>query len=163
MHDMTGRAGGRSSFHLYLALAFMAIAITGFSTTFFLPLARGTFVAPPVIYLHGSLVFGWLSLFIAQVLLIRSRNIALHRRLGWLGAGLCIGIVISGVAVGHFATLRDVAAGGGDFARGQFVNILIEMALFGGLVTAAIVRRRDRESHVRLLVLANTPFSVLPG
>jgi hypothetical protein len=56
--------------------------------------------------------------------------------------------------VGLFATHRDLAAGGGDFALGQFVNILIEMLLFGGLVAAAVVLRRDGESHKRLMLLA---------
>jgi len=36
-----------------MSLGFLAIALIAFSTTFFLPLARGTFVAPPIVYAHG--------------------------------------------------------------------------------------------------------------
>ena len=150
----TARTATRSRFYLYMTIGFLAIALIGFSTTFFLPLARGQFSAPPVIHLHGALLFGWLILFIVQSALIQGRSVATHRRLGWVGAALCAGIVVSGVLVGLFATRRDLAAGGDDFVRGQFVNILIEMLLFGALVAAAIVYRRDKESHKRLLILA---------
>ena len=138
-----------------MAFAFLAIALIGFSTTYFAPLARGTFGAPPIIHIHGVLLFGWLLLFIAQSSLIHNRSFVTHRQLGVFGATLCVGIVISGVLVGLHATRRDLAAGGGDdFVLGQFVNVLIEMLLFGALVTSAIVLRRDGESHKRLLLLA---------
>lgn len=149
------RTSSRSRFFLYMAFAFLAIALIGFSTTYFLPLSRGAFSAPPIIHVHGVLLFGWLLLFIAQSSLIHNRSFVTHRQLGVFGATLCVGIVISGVLVGLHATRRDLAAGGGDdFVLGQFVNVLIEMLLFGALVTAAIVLRRDGESHKRLLLLA---------
>ncbi len=153
--NLATRAPSRSRFFLYMAFAFLAIALIGFSTTYFLPLSRGAFSAPPIIHVHGAMLFGWLLLFIAQSSLIHNRSFATHRQLGVFGATLCVGIVISGVLVGLYATRRDLAAGGGDdFVLGQFVNVLIEMLLFGALVAAAIVMRRDGESHKRLLLLA---------
>lgn len=151
---MATRAAKRSRFFLYMSFAFLAIGVIGFSTTFFFPLARGTFVASPLIHTHGALLFGWLLFFIAQSSLIQSKSILLHRRLGVFGACLCAAIVVSGVQVGLFATRRDLAGDGGSFVLGQFVNILIEMLLFGSLVAAAIALRRDGESHKRLVLLA---------
>jgi hypothetical protein len=150
----TARTAARSRFFLQMGFMFLAIALVGFSTTFFIPLARGTFRAPAIIHIHAVLLFGWLFFFILQASLIQKRKVLTHRQLGVVGAALCISIVISGVLVGLHATRRDLAAGGGDPVLGQFVNILIEMLLFGALVAAAIVLRRDRESHKRLLVLA---------
>ena len=144
----------RSRFFVYMAYGFLAVALTGFSTTFFLPLAQGSFDAPAVVHVHGLLLFGWLLFFLAQAHLIAARRVVNHRQLGWAGAGLAAAVVISGIAIGFFATRRDLAAGGGDFARGQFVNILIEMLTFGALVAAAVVFRHDRETHKRLLLLA---------
>ena len=144
----------RPRFFFRLTLAFLAIAVAGFSTTYLLPLARGAMHAPWVVHLHGVLVFGWLGLLIGQSLLVQRGRIAWHRRIGPYAAAWAAAMVASGVAIGVFATRRDLAAGGGDFALGQFVNILIEMALFGGLVAAAIVLRRDRDSHKRLLMVA---------
>lgn len=151
---MATSAASRSTFFLCMAYAFLVIAVVGFSTTFFVPLAKGVFRAPPVIYVHGALLFGWLLFFIAQATLIRKRRFLTHRQLGIAGVVLSVGIVISGVLVGLHATRRDLAAGGDDFVLGQFVNILIEMFLFGALVAAAIAFRRQGESHKRLLLLA---------
>lgn len=134
--------------------AFLAIAVTGFSMTFFIPIARGSFRAPPVIHVHAALVFGWLLLLILQATLVQRRDIARHRRFGAAGALLAVGVVASGVLVGIHATRRDLANGGDDFVVGQFVNILVEMLLFGALVGMAIAFRRDSETHKRLLVLA---------
>ncbi|MGV8940330.1 MAG: hypothetical protein ACOH1P_02185 [Lysobacter sp.] len=137
-----------------MSFAFLVIGLTGFSTTFFFPLARGTFAAPPLIHIHAALLFGWLLFFIAQSSLIQNRSVLVHRRMGVLGACLCAAIVVSGVQVGLFATRRDLAAGGDLILLGEFVNIVIEMLLFGSLVAAAIALRRDGESHKRLVLLA---------
>ena len=162
---MTGvvapKVATRSGFFLYMSLGFLAIALIGFSPTFFIPLARDTFAdphgvrdAPPVIYVHGALVFAWLIFLIAQASLIRVRNVSVHRRLGWLGALLGLAIVISGVAVSFYATRRDLATGGGDVVLGDFVGLLVTFLIFGSLTAAAMVLRRDSESHKRLLLLA---------
>jgi hypothetical protein len=151
---MAYRSTARSRFFLYLTLAFIAIAIAGFSTTFIAPLARGIFSAPLVIHVHGALLFGWLAFLLVQASLIQSRSVHLHRRIGWFGAILCVAIIVSGVLVGLFATRRDLATGVEGPIVGNFVNILIEMVLFGSLVGTAIFLRRDTESHKRLLVLA---------
>lgn len=150
---MTIRGTKRSPFHLWLSIAFLAVALAGFSTTFFAPLARGRFTALPFVYLHATCLFGWLALLIAQSALVRSRNVALHRRLGWLGVAVIAGIVMSGVVVGALATRRDLASGA-TWPYGAYVNIVIEMIVFGALAGSAIALRRRPEFHKRLLVLA---------
>lgn len=134
-----------------MSLAFLAVALIGFSTTFFLPLIRGTSAESPVTYVHGTLLFGWLLFFIAQASLIRVRSVSVHRRLGWLGAALGVAVVSSGVAVSFNKAL---AARGEDVVLGEFVGNLISFVIFGSLVAAALVLRRDSASHKRLLLLA---------
>jgi hypothetical protein len=151
---MAKNVTGRTRFFQHMAFAFLAIALVGFSTTFFIPIVRGSFDAPLVIHVHGALLFGWLLFLILQTTLIQKRRFLTHRRLGIAGIALCAGIVISGVLVGLHATRRDLAAGGDEFVLGQFVNILIEMLLFGSLVAAAVALRIDSESHKRLILLA---------
>lgn len=148
--------GRQADFFVAMGFLFLAVAVTGFSTTWFLPLARGSFgPAHPIIHLHGMLAFGWLLLFIGQAFLVRQRRLHVHRRLGVAGVVLACGVVVSGVLVGLHATRRDLALADGDpFVLGQFVNILIEMALFGGLVALAIAMRRHGQVHKRLLLLA---------
>jgi hypothetical protein len=62
----------------------LAIALVGFSTRFVLPLGRGTFVAPPIVYGHAVLLFSWLIFFVAQASLIRVRSIRATAGLGGL-------------------------------------------------------------------------------
>ena len=151
---LTLRTQPRSRFLLHLSLAFLAIALAGFSTTLFIPLARGSFTAPFPVQIHGVLMFCWLLLLIGQTALVSSGKTGVHRRLGWLGAALAVAIVPSGVASGVYATRRDLAATEATWPYGGFVNIVIEMAVFGILVAAAIAQRRQPERHKRLLVLA---------
>jgi len=115
---------------------------------------RGQFLAPPVVHLHAAFAFGWVLLLVAQTQLVRIRRVRWHRRLGVVGASFAAGLVLTGVPVGLWATRRDLDAGLGDVARGQYVNILIELAVFGSLVLAGVLKRHDREWHKRLLLLA---------
>ncbi len=137
-----------------MAIGGLCVALAGFSTTLFLPVFEGTFQAPRIVDLHGALFFSWLVLLIYQTGLIRSRRVQLHRRVGWALLGLATAMAASGVAVGVYVTRRDLAAGLGDAARGQFVNILMEMVLFLGFVVAGVLCRRNKEWHKRLILLA---------
>jgi len=67
---------------------------------------------------------------------------------------LGIAVVISGVAVSFHGTRRELAAGVGDVVLREFVNNVIGILIFGSLVAAAVVLRRDSESHKRLVLLA---------
>ncbi|MFN8586483.1 MAG: hypothetical protein U0704_01685 [Candidatus Eisenbacteria bacterium] len=150
---MIAPRAARSPFHLQLAIGFLVVALVGFSTTFFVPLSRGSFTALPFVYFHAACLFGWLALLIAQAALVQVRNVSLHRRLGWLGVALVAGIVVSGVVVGAFASRRDLASGA-TWPYGAYVNIVIEMLTFGTLAGSALALRRRPEFHKRLLVLA---------
>jgi hypothetical protein len=144
----------RSRFYFFMTVTFMVIALVGFSTTFLIPIYKRSFEAPLVIHVHASLVFGWLIFLILQSGHIQTRKHQAHRRLGWLGLVLALAIVPSGIAVGLYATRRDLGGGDDPFVLGQYVNVWIEMLLFGGLVVAAILSRRKPDVHKRLILLA---------
>jgi hypothetical protein len=137
-----------------MTVTFMVIALVGFSTTFLIPVYNRSFDAPLVIHLHAGLVFGWLVFLILQSSLIQTRAHPVHRRLGWLGLALGLAIVPSGIAVGLYATQRDLGGSDDAFVLGQYVNVWIEMLLFGGLVVAAILFRRKADVHRRLVLLS---------
>lgn len=144
----------RPQIFLFLAAIGIWAAIIGFAKTFFLPLLSGTFSAPLLIYVHGAILFGWVFFFAAQSLWIHRRDIRLHRRMGWLGAGLAAGVVISTLGVGHLASLRTAAAGNIDLANREFLVIVLEMAAFAAIIGAAFALRRRTDIHKRLMLLA---------
>lgn len=144
----------RPRFFLLMAALAVLVAVAGFSTTFFLPVAAGTFKAPLVIHLHGALFFGWVLFLLLQSALVVGNGLIWHRLLGWYGSVLAVGMVATGVAVGRFVTHRDLANGAGDFALGQLLTVVVEMLIFGTLVGWAIAQRQHGPTHKRLILLA---------
>lgn len=106
---------------------------------------------PVWVHLHGLLMLSWLGLFVTQNRLAASGNLALHRRLGWIGAFLVCAIV--GVAC--FTGVMSLALHRFPpfFSAPYFLALtLIDTIGFGGLVLAGVTNRRDTESHRRLIM-----------
>ncbi|WP_299390570.1 hypothetical protein [uncultured Gelidibacter sp.] len=49
-------------------------AFGGFMSTFFIPISKGVFKAPTIIYIHGALAFSWILLYASQTFLIHYKN-----------------------------------------------------------------------------------------
>jgi hypothetical protein len=155
MVAVTERPRKRKS-RYFLAASCIALIITfiGFFKTFILPSARGTFIAPAVIYVHGGLLFLWTILLVTQSMLIQMRKVKLHRLLGFLSLGLVPCVAISTMAAGVYVLKRDLALGGGQIAVSSLVGTFTAPLIFAALVTVAIVYRRRPELHKRLMLLA---------
>ena len=155
---MTIMHSRRGAPHKYFFIAFALVTallvLTGFTRTFFLPLASGTFSRPWFVYVHGMLFFSWISLLIIQALLAVRRQFKWHRRLGWVGATMIPLMTVSGVMVAYWATRRDVAAGQAADALPFFFGTLMDMLLFASLATAAVLARRSSSAHKRLILMA---------
>jgi len=136
-----------------MSLVMLAIVIIGFGPTYFY---RGVVLAPlpsPLVHIHGAAFTCWILLFIVQNLLVASRNVRLHRRLGYVGAVLAASMVVLGVLVDTAAIRR----GGVPpiFTTPQFILINdLGVALFGSLVAAAVWQRRNGPIHKRLMLIA---------
>lgn len=107
---------------------------------------------PAVVYFHGAVFLGWLSLLTAQVLLIRSRRVDLHRELGMAGTALYGGMIVLGlvtsVVVDH--ELFGTPHGNAPFLSVQLADML-SFSVLGGL---AIALRKSPDAHKRLIILA---------
>lgn len=145
----------RTRFYIVVALVVLAAAVVGFAKTFFWPLSQGRFHAPPVVFIHGALAFSWVSLFLIQPTLIRHGRYGTHTRLGAVGAVIAVALAATGLAMGVYATRKDLAAGLGEPAVSNIVGVCTSMAMFLGLVTAAVALRARPETHKRLMLLAS--------
>lgn len=132
----------------------LIVVLVGFWKTFIVPSFLGTFTAPLVIYIHGALLFAWTLLLVAQAVMIRKKNLKLHRRIGWAGPFLAVAVSLSTMAAGVYVLRRDVAAGESQIAISSFLGTLITPVIFVSLVMAAIIYRRRPEIHKRLILLA---------
>lgn len=147
-------------FYSTMAVALALTVVAGFASTYYLPLIgigpRATLSGGPytrLVHLHGALFTGWMVLFVVQTTLVAQRRVSLHRRLGAAGAVLALGMVVVGTRTALQAAARGAAPPGVD-ALAFLVVPLTDMLLFSGFVGAALLRRRDKEAHKRLMLLA---------
>lgn len=105
-----------------------------------------------VIHLHALVFTGWLLLFAAQVGLVSAHRTDLHRRLGILGVGLALGMVITGLLASLDALKRNVAGGLGDLLFMINLSMVVAFAVFSGL---AYRMRAVPSAHKRLILMAN--------
>jgi hypothetical protein len=144
-----------------IAAAMALTVAVGFSSTYYLRFFDGgprltVSGGPmtPLVHLHAVLFSAWILLFVVQTTLIASRRAAIHRRLGVLGAALAAAMIVVGMTTARAAAARGSAPAGVDPLAFMAVPIF-DIILFTGFVTAALVRRRNREAHKRLMILAS--------
>ena len=140
-------------FYLGMGLAGLTVAAIGFSTTYTLPMARGSFHAPWFVHLHGAACLSWLLLIITQSQLVRLHHTPLHRRLGLIALPLALVLWSAGIATQLWATKRDLPTQG-TVATSSLIGTISGLTLFLLLVMAAIAMRRRSDWHKRLILLA---------
>ena len=133
------------------AVAMAAIVVLGFGTQW--AMGRSTFRAPPMLHVHGLVFLGWTILYVVQSGLVARGSVALHKRLGWLGAVLATAMV----PLGTFMTVAMVRRGATPFFFEPAYFLImnpVSVLTFGALVAAAIVNRRRTAWHRRLMFCA---------
>ncbi len=148
-------------FYGSIAVLMALMAIVGFAPTFYLrPFTGGPMVTfgagrpfTPLVYLHAVLFTAWIVLFIVQTALISARRVALHRRMGVAGALLAAAMIVVATMTAIAGAKR--AAGPPGIPPLAFLAIpFFDMVMFATFVTAALVLRRNKEAHKRLMLLA---------
>ncbi len=132
----------------------LVVVFAGFAPTFYL---KGWFGTPPLsnlLFAHGLVMSAWLALFIAQTALVEFGRADLHRRLGVVGVGVAILVVVVGVAAALDAGRRGFSPTP-QVTPQMFLAIpLADMLVFSILVGSALARRGDSATHKRLMLLA---------
>jgi hypothetical protein len=150
--------GGRYDrpFYTGMAIAAAVVVFVGFAPTYFLRASYQSASLPTYLHAHGFLFTTWIALFITQTTLVAARRTNVHRRLGWVMATLAVVMVVVGTTAGIWSMGRQVDADAGfaQSARAFLTTPLFSMVAFAGFVAAAIARRRDSQTHKRLMVLA---------
>lgn len=145
-------------FYTSMGLAIAAVAFWGFAPSFYL---SRWMVAPPttpeigvLLQLHGAVFTAWIALMAIQPMLIASRNVAIHRKLGIFGAGVAAAMVVLG-NIAAVAAMHGGFIGLGDpmvFYAVPFFAI----NSFAVTIFLAVRWRNFAETHKRLILLANS-------
>lgn len=134
------------------------IAVAGFWPTYFGPLLGGTIDQPPIIHFHASVFAGWLVLFLTQAVLAATGRVSWHLRLGRIGIGYGILLIIVGLFTGISRSAERLSAG--EDAEGLLFAAVADMVVFSGFFGAAIAFRRKPQIHKRLMIVAATMLLV---
>jgi hypothetical protein len=149
--------GRDDRFFLTMAIAMALTIVAGFSLQ--LAAGRSSFASPPLVHLHAITFFGFVTLYVVQNILVTRGSIALHRRLGWIGAVWASAMVVIGITITANMTRNGTTP---FFFLPAYFLVMNSLSIlcFGGLVAAAILLRRRTEWHRRLLLCA---VAVLTG
>lgn len=139
-----------------MAIVLSAMTLAAFAPRYWVPIAQGRYEPPGSwnLWMHPHAIagFGFSLLFIIQPTLIVRQRFDLHRKLGWVGAGLVLLSVVSGVGVqlGMFPTSEDDVSNvvGGAFRLFQSLPMMV------GFFVAAVILRRRPDWHWRFMYMA---------
>lgn len=147
----TPHDGVNEPFFRRMAMAMALVIVVGFSTQYLM--GRSTFAARPLVHAHGIAFMAWVALFVTQSWLATKGPIALHRKLGWVGAGwIAVMLLLA------FWIIVDVTRLGRTpfFFRPQHFLIANPLAtmVFAALAWTAIRMRKRTDWHMRLHICA---------
>ena len=127
---------------LLILFAFGQFAARGFVDYRHVPLA---------VHLHAAAMASWLLLLVVQSTLAQRMDLALHRKIGWVG--LVLVLAIPPLAIAACVAMMRAHAVPPFFTPAFFLTLVaVESLTFAGLVIAAIALRRRTQWHRRLMI-----------
>lgn len=141
----------RTAILVCVVLIWCAI-LTGFGWDMYQKAMSGKGLSYPlIVHAHAVSYGGWLVLLVAQVWLVRARNVALHRRLGMAVLLLWPLMLILGpaVAISVNTANPNIKPDWLSFMSTQFTNVLGATVL----IAAGFLARGDASSHKRLMLM----------
>jgi hypothetical protein len=130
------------------------VVFCGFAPTYYL---GAWFDAPLLnsqVQLHGIVFSLWIMLFAVQIGLVETNRITVHHKLGRLGGGLAVIMVILGVQVAIASGKRGHSPSPEVPALSFMVIPMLAIIAFGILVAFAVFLRHNSFAHKRLMLTA---------
>lgn len=133
-----------------LVLVIWLAILTGFGIDIVKQARAGSLDYPLVVHLHVLTFGAWLVLLLTQVLLVRTRRVALHRRLGMAVLLLVPLMLILGMATA-------IVHGADPYMPDRWLSYMsVEFANVLGcvvLLAAGFLKRGDAPAHKRLMLM----------
>jgi len=118
-------------------------------------------IANTLVHVHGLVMSAWVLYFVAQVALIRSKNVKLHMTMGLGGVALAAVVIVVGMATAYDAQLVRGAAPPGANPHAFFILPVSDMTIFAILFAGAVYYRKRPAEHKSLMLL--TAINFLPA
>ncbi|XVJ65977.1 MAG: hypothetical protein HEQ40_07390 [Lacibacter sp.] len=144
----------KTNFFVLMAIVAITAILVGFLKTFIIPILTGAKTWPWVIYLHAGFAFGWVTLFLLQSILIKSKKHKVHFILGRWAVFIALGAAITIVPAALYQCERELKEGLGQTAISAILGACSSAFIFLLLVVFAITYRKKPQVHKRLMLLA---------
>jgi hypothetical protein len=141
-------------FYFSMSLLIAAVVVYGFSHTIGDNLFHPAVPRPLLLSIHGACFSAWVLFFIFQSVLVRTRNVRVHKLTGWFGAALAALMVPLGVTTAVVMGRFDVHVLHQQDEVSFFLVPLFDMVCFSATVIPAILLRRKPELHRRFILVA---------
>lgn len=141
-------------FYFFMSLLVAAVVVYGFHFTIDKNLLHPAPPRPFLLYVHAAVFTGWLIFFLLQTVLVRTRNVPVHRRIGWFGIAMGSAMVVLGVSTAITMTRFDLIQLHQNQAESGLLIPLFDMVCFGTTFGLAVRWRRKPEYHRRLMLVA---------
>jgi uncharacterized membrane protein YozB (DUF420 family) len=151
-----GRAGGRL-FYTAMGLAIALLVFAGYAQSYYL----SRWVEPParapemtaLLHLHALSFTLWILFGVLQPALVASGRVEAHKRAGYAGVALALLVWL----LGNVAAIEAIRVGykglGDPYA---FYSVtFFSIQAFAVIVALGVWKRRDPETHKRLMLLSN--------
>ncbi len=144
---------------LTAAIGFPLVVLAGyFRSYYFSAFFDVPAVANSLVHAHGLVMSAWVVYFVAQVALIRSKNVKLHMTMGMAGVALALVVIVVGMATAYDAQLVRAAAPPGANPHAFFLLPVSDMTIFAVLFAGAIYYRKRPTEHKSLMLLTAINF-----
>lgn len=148
-------ASWRRNYFPAVSLAVLVLVLIAFSDNLFTDIWQES-NRNPVLVVHGLFALAWVLLFFVQAVLIRSRAVVNHQKLGVVAGAIAVGVVLS------TAWLFVVVWKGWDAMPFHVKANRMLLPAFAIAVALAVRWRKVPALHKRMILIA-TLFTLLPA
>jgi hypothetical protein len=140
-----------------MAVVSLIAVLVGFARTYFLAGVSRAPLPNLLIHVHGVVFTLWIILFASQTGLVATRRLALHRRIGLLGFGFAVLMVVLGVLAASDRLARHVGESANatpEDVRAFYAVAMGDMLMFATFISLGYRHRSNPAVHKRLMLFA---------
>jgi len=145
------------NFFLTMMILMWAAILSGFGYDMVTKFEQGTLHYPLIVHLHAIAFVGWLVLITTQIILVRTKRVSVHKKLGMIAFAWVPLMVILGCITTIIMSGLQYGTPNGDL---HFLSVTLgDMLLFGTIAGAALYMRKHSSAHKRLMLIATLVMS----
>ena len=142
------------------AVMFPLLVLAGyFRSYYFRPFFENPPFANSLVHIHAVVMSAWVLYFVAQVALVRTKNLKLHMTVGFAGIALAAIVIVVGMITAWDSHIVRGTAPGGIDPHAFFLVPTLDMIFFVLFFGGAIYYRKKPAQHKTLMLMTAINFS----